>query len=243
MPSWCVTTMEYDVELKSLFARRLCKLEADHSIIKRGKAAFVTVRGESALRLMAEASILVLCRDLQYFALAKMVDRLPLPLCDKQDVLTQALRSARSNERLDELIEPMADYLKDTRDLCVDGYLQFRLRPCLLMWELCVSEAATEVLMKKQYEELKGVLLSLTETAGTTVGELQLCIHSDGTCTLTDERLVRIEYVDCSVEGIVTLLVNMAPRRLVVYDLTGGHGEQLTEAISRVFSGRVKIYK
>ena len=63
-----------------------------------------------------------------------------------------------------------------------------------------------------------------------------------GSCTLTDESDACIEYVDCSEEGILSLLVGMAPSRLTVYDLSGG-SSGLAETIARVFSGRVRIYR
>lgn len=235
--------MEYDVDLKVLFARRLSRADIKHALEKKGESIYVTIKGDDAVGAMADACIKVLCRDLQYFVLAKMADRLPMTINDKQQVLTESLRLARSRESLDGLIVDMKDYLRDTRDLCIEGYMQFRLQPSLLMWELCVEQAATEVLMQKEYAELREVLELCSRQRGSQVGELQLCIHSDGSCTLTDDTLVRIEYVDCSIEGIVSLLVNMAPKQLVVYDLTGGQGAGLTEAIQKVFCGRVKIYK
>ena len=72
--------------------------------------------------------------------------------------------------------------------------------------------------------------------------ELQLCLHADGSCTLTDDSEVRIEYVDCSPEGIVQLLVNMSPKKLIVYDLSNGKN-RLVDTLMRVFSGRIKVYQ
>lgn len=243
MSAWCVATTEYDVDLKSLYARRLAQSGAKHALTKRGAELFVTVKGDNALAVMAEVTAKVLCRDLQYFVLAKMVDRLPLRLQEKQLVLTDALRSARTEERLMEVTEGLCDFLKDTRDLCLDGYMQFRMQSTILRWQLCIEQVATEILMRKEYHELKDVLELYTESCGSRISELQLCIHADGTCTLTDDSQIRIEYVDCSIEGIVSLLVNMAPKRLIVYDLSGSSENRLTEAIAKVFCGRVKIYK
>ena len=53
---------------------------------------------------------------------------------------------------------------------------------------------------------------------------------------------MRIEYVDCSEEGIVRLLMGMAPERLTVYDLTGGNSS-LAETLVHVFAGRVRVFR
>jgi hypothetical protein len=54
---------------------------------------------------------------------------------------------------------------------------------------------------------------------------------------------VRIEYVDCTPDGILQLLVNMSPLKLTVYDLSGDEKNRLTEAIMAVFGNRVKLYR
>ncbi|MDO4564983.1 MAG: sporulation protein YtxC [Clostridia bacterium] len=243
MPSWCVVSTEYDVDLKTLYARRLSQTGANHSFIQRGNALYVTVRGQDAVRIMAEVCARVMCRDLMYFALAKLVDRMPLTLSEKQSALTIALKAARSAEELAAVEEGLIGFLKSTRDFCPEGYMQFRMRACQNLWRLCVEQATAEILMQKEFSEIVKTLNSYAAAIEPRILELQLCIHADGSCTLTDESLVRIEYVDCSVEGIVSLLVNMAPKNLIVYDLSGNAENRLTEAIAKVFCGRVKIYK
>ena len=65
---------------------------------------------------------------------------------------------------------------------------------------------------------------------------------TDGSA-LSDDNDVHIEYVDCAPDGILNLLVNMAPMKLTVYDLSGKEKNRLTEAILQVFGDRVKLYR
>jgi len=246
MPSWTLSTSEYDIQIKNLLIRRLTQVGVSFSIEEmRGssQAVAVTVRGAKAQESLAEALAKLLCRDMQYFVLARMADGMPLTISEKEEVLTDALQTARAREEIAAVRLDLQDYLSETRQICLEGYIRFRMQDCLLMWQICVEQAATEVLLRKEYSELMEVLSSFAHTRPARIMEIQLCIHADGSCTLTDDSLVRIEYVDCSPDGIVSLLVNMAPQRLVVYDLSGKRENRLTETLAHVFSGRVKIYR
>ena len=244
MPAWTLSTNEYDVNLKNLLSRRLAQVGAAFSLEEReNRSVAVTVRDAKAQERMAEALSKLLCRDMQYFVLAKMADEMPLNIREKEEVLTDALQTARAREEVAEIRDDLRGYLAETRQLCLEGYIRFRMRDCLMLWRVCVEQAATEILMRKEYHELMDVLSAFVCVRPPRIMELQLCIHADGSCTLTDDSLVRIEYVDCSPDGIVSLLVNMAPQRLVVYDLSGKRENKLTDTLAHVFSGRVKIYR
>ena len=45
-----------------------------------------------------------------------------------------------------------------------------------------------------------------------------------------------------SQEGLVSLLVSMAPRHLTVYDLAGPGQQGLVDTLLQVFSGRISLY-
>lgn len=242
MPSWNIFTHEYDVDIRPLLSRRLAQIEAAAVLTPIDGGVRVTLRSAGAVDQMTDAAARLLCRDVQYFALARMADALPLDLEEKQVVLTEALRSARAQENITPLESALGAYLAVTRSLCIEGFLQFRMQDFLLLWRLCVEEAAFSVLSQKEYRELMRVLGEYVGKRRPRISELQLCLHADGSCTLTDDSEVRIEYIDCSPEGIVQLLVNMSPQKLVVYDLSHGKN-RLVDTLTRVFSGRIKVYQ
>ena len=238
-----ILTFEYDLPLVKLLNRRMSELDCAYAIEEVADGAVLKIRGEEPVRAAAEALVSVLGRDLRYFALAEFADSLPLTLSEKQTVLKDALEAASHSEERGVLREKLTGYFATHRTLVLEGFLRFRMQEFLMLWELAVEQAAARVLMQKEYGELMDTLRRFVEGRTSRVDQLSVCIHADGTITLSDDNDVRIEYVDCAPDGILNLLVNMAPVRLTVYDLSGQEKNRLTEEIVRVFGDRVKLYR
>ncbi|MCL2671511.1 MAG: putative sporulation protein YtxC [Clostridiales bacterium] len=244
MPSWFISAETYQVDLKALLGRRLSQAGASFALdTAPGGAIAVTLRGAYARESLAQALGRLLAHDLQTLELAGMADKLPLTLAEKEAVLTEAIAHARRREQLDALQGELAAYLGENRRIALDGYMRFRMRGQLLLWQLCVQQAAAEHLLQMEFFELMQAMGKLADTQKNRIGELRLCIHAEGTYTLTDDSDVRIEYIDYSPEGIVQILTGMAPGRIVVYDLAGTPSTRLTDALRQVFPGRVQIYR
>ena len=238
-----ILTFEYDLPLLKLLNRRMSEQDCAYAIEAVADGVVLKIRGEHPENAAAQALLGVLGRDLRYFALAEYTDALPLSLSEKQTVLTEALKSASCSEERRVLREKLLIYLGTNRTLVLEGFLHFRMQEFLMLWELCVEQAAAHVLMQKEYSELIDTLRRFVDGRRSRVGFLSVCIHADGTITLSDDNDVHIEYVDCAPDGILNLLVNMAPGRLNVYDLSGQEKNRLTEAILQVFGNRVKLYR
>ncbi|MBQ1820035.1 MAG: hypothetical protein II117_00390 [Clostridia bacterium] len=238
-----ILTFEYDIPLLKLLNRRMSELDCAYALEEISDGAVLKIQGGEPAQAAAEALLSVLGRDLRYFALAEYADSLPLTLSEKQTVLKDALKAASRSEESTVLREKLTDYLSRHRTLVLEGFLRFRMQEFLMLWELAVEQAAARVLMHKEYGELIDTLKRFVEGRVSRVGSLSVCIHADGTITLSDDNDVRIEYVDCAPDGILNLLVNMAPVRLTVYDLSGNEKNRLTEAILKVFGDRVKLYR
>lgn len=235
-------TQKYDVDLERLLSRRLMQTDCTFATEPIPGGVAVSVQGNDALMRLSEAVATLLCRDLQYFELAHMTDALPLDLPQKQEVLTEALESARCLERIEEVRRGVEDYLATENEMNVEGYLRFRMRERMETWQLCVERAAADLMLCSEWAELMELLSALSQGPGRRIGEISVCLNPDGSCTLTDDSDVRIEYVDCSEEGIVRLLMSMAPERLTVYDLSGGRSH-LAETLTHVFAGRVRVFR
>lgn len=238
-----IHTTKYDVDLAELVNRRLLTYPNAFCVLPAEDGAFVTIEGEDAMPLAAASTAAILCRDLIYFELARMTDMLPLELPEKQEVLTETLRLARDGARERAVRGMLMDYYAERDRLNLEGFLQFRMQRELYEWRELVERSAQEKLMRREYAELLGVLGAFVRMQAPRVGEISICINPDGSCTLTDDSDSRIEYIDCSEDGIVSLLVSMAPAKLIVYDLSGGNGKKLADAIAKVFSGRVRVYR
>ncbi len=238
-----ILTYEFDLPLLKLLDRRMSELDCAYALEAIPDGVVLKIRGDAPERAAAEALLVVLGRDLRFFALAEFADALPLTLAEKQKVLTDALEAASRREELSVLREKIVDYLSAHRTLVLEGFLHFRMQEFLMLWELAVEQAAARVLMNKEYGELIETLRRFVDGRVSRVAALSVCIHADGTITLSDDNDVHIEYVDCAPDGILNLLVNMAPMKLTVYDLSGKEKNRLTEAILRVFGSRVKLYR
>lgn len=238
-----ILTYEYDLPLIKLLNRRMSEQDRAYALEAIPDGVVLKLRGKAPEDAAADALSFVLGRDLRYFALAEYADALPLSLSDKQSVLTDALEAAACREERKVLKQKIADYLGTHRTLILEGFLRFRMQEFLMLWELNVEQAAARVLMNKEYGELIEALKRFVAGRTSRVNSLSVCIHADGTITLSDDNDVHIEYVDCAPDGILNLLVNMAPMKLCVYDLSGQEKNRLTEAILKVFGDRVKLYR
>ena len=238
-----ILTYEYDLPLLKLLDRRMSEQNGVYTLESVPDGVVIRLRGKTAENAACEALATVLGRDLRFFALAEFADALPLTLAEKQGVLSDALETASGREERKVLKQKLASYLAGHRTLVLEGFLRFRMQEFLMLWELSVEQAAARVLMQKEYGELIETLRRFVDGRTSRVGSLSVCIHADGTITLSDDNDVHIEYVDCAPDGILNLLVNMAPMKLTVYDLSGNEKNRLTEAIVRVFGDRVKLYR
>ncbi|MBR0082126.1 MAG: hypothetical protein IJP98_05255 [Clostridia bacterium] len=241
MAVWEITTLEYDVPLARLFSRRLQETTGEGNVEPLPDGARVRLVGDGATAALAEATSRVLLRDLQYLVIARMTDTVPLPLAEKRVVLRNALFAARSREERAPLCHALTAYFAAENALCLDGYLCFRMQDVLMLWQLCVEQAAQKVLVELEYGAMMQALRLYAAEQQSKMGELRLCIHPDGSCTLSDDDRLLIEYADSSPEGIVTLLVNMAPRRLVILDCSDGAQSRLCEALLEVFAEKAVL--
>lgn len=240
--SWIIQTTEYDVDLEGLLKTRLQEGGAPYALSAAPGGVGVRMEGRQGLHALAQALGKVLLCDLVSFEVAAMTDETPLPRNDRQQVLRRAVDAARKREDLSETVPQLSRYLEEERKLCLEGFLRFRMRSTLLFWRLCVEEAFSELLLEKEFGEAADVLRLLLNRRPAQCPSLRLCLHGDGLCSLSDGAELRMEYVDETGEGIISLLIGMAPARLIIYDLSGGARRELVRALTQIFSGRVCLY-
>ena len=242
MSSWIIQTMKYDVDLEELLSARLSEGGAPYALSVALGGVGVRMEGRQGLLALSQALGTVLVHDLVTFEVAAMADETPLALDDRRQLLRRAVAAARQKEDLSETVARLSGYLQEEGKLCLEGFLRFRMPETLLFWRLCVEEAFSELLLEKEYSEAAEVLRLLLNERPPRCPALRLCLHGDGLCSLSDGAELRMEYVDESGEGILSLLVGMAPARLIVYDLSNGARKELVRALTEIFSGRVCLY-
>ena len=243
MITYTVLTQRYEMDVPTLLKRRMVQSGCVYGLMEQEGRVMVTVNEGEQQAKLAEALVLLLSRDLMQLELAGYIDGLPLSLPEKRAVLTGVLQDLRQAPGHRGMLEQMTAYLAGEHVLNLEGYMRFRMGAWLEKWREHTLHAVGEMALRKEYAELMGILHTFVESQQPGAGELSICLNPDGSCTLTDDSDARIEYVDCSEDGVISLLIGMAPTFLTVYDLTGGNGRKLTDAIRRVFAGRVKIFR
>ena len=234
--------MEYDVDLGSLLDERLRESGVPYTLSAAWGGAGVRMEGRQGLQALAHVLGKVLIHDLVPFEVAVLADETPLSREDRHQLLQRAVAAAREKANDKEIESKLAIYLQQESKLCLEGFLRFRMRSTLLFWRLCVEEAFSGLLLEKEYGEAAAVLRLLLDQRPSRCPSLRLCLHGDGLCSLSDGGELRMEYVDESGEGILSLLIGIAPARLIVYDLSGGARRELVRALTEIFSGRVCLY-
>ena len=242
MSSWIIQTMEYDVDLESLLDRRLREGGVPFTLSAARGGVGVRLEGPYGREALARALSALITEDLVSFEVAAMTDETPLPLPEKRQVLARAVAAARQQADLSETVPRLAGYLKEEGKLCLEGFLRFRMQETVLFWRLCVEEAFTALLLEHEYARAADVLRLLLNERPPRCPALRLCLHGDGLCSLSDGEALRMEYVDETGEGLISLLMGMAPARLEVYDLSNGARRELVEALTGIFSGRICLF-
>ncbi len=235
---------EYEVDVKRLLERRLNQTAHSFTLTPNGQSVIAELDDPGGLDALSIALALLLCRDLCQYELAKLTNRLPLTLVEKQAVLSDAIRCARKVERPGAVRRAIKSFLEEEESLHLSGYMRFRMPDTMNSWRLCVQSASEELLLEKEYLELMGVLRAFVQVKPTRVREVSLLLHPDGSCTLTDESDARIDYdAAADPDRLISMLVDLAPERLTVYDLSSEDGSELTEMLARVFAGRVRFVR
>lgn len=232
---------EYDVDLLRMLERRLLQTAHDFQLTPCKEGAIVEMSEPGGLDALCVALALFMLRDLIEFELAQMADKLPLSSIEKQEVLDTSMQCARKMERPGAVRRKLKTYLEEETCLHLSGYMRFRMPETMGTWRLCVQSAAEELMLEREYLELMGVLRAFVEVKPSRVRDLSLLLHPDGSCTLTDESNARIDYEYYDPDRLVSVLIDLAPERLTVYDLSEEEGNALTDILKNVFAERVRF--
>ena len=149
---------------------------------------------------------------------------------------------ADDTELIDYVKTKLEALLGETRLIVAEGVLRFRMPLLEESWAAAIDRAGEELLIDREYTELLELLGLISETSGESRGEVDLILHSDGSCIITDERGQRIECATAEESGLLPLIMGIAPDTIAVYDLTGGKGIRIMQSISAVFGERACFF-
>ena len=244
-------TLEYDVDIGKLAIRRLrAEYPEEKGLAQRLEAGkrnvCFTLYREGDLERWCRALEMILLGDLAHFELARMVNDLPLELEEKRRILPEAVKLSRAclpSAASDGILRALMAFYAEDSHLNLEGFLRFRMQDVLQDWKMCVMRAAEELLLEEEYWELMQILAAFVQLRPHQVQDVYIVLNPDGSCTLTDDRDSRIDYEKCTGDGVLSVLVGLAPERITVYDLSGGACGWLADSLVRVFEHRVRIFK
>lgn len=243
MGIYSIGTDKYETDINALLRRRMERLGC--GIITDGdrKHASAEISGAVQMEEWCTAVAELLLMDLAQFEIAYMVNELPISLDEKKAILPEAVRSARRTGEIGAVQSALVGYFSENEHLQLEGYMGFRMKEYRQEWERCVLKAADELLLDEEYMELMRLLAAFVKLRSPQAGDIYLILNPDGSCTFTDDRDIRIDYERCTGDGIMSVLVGLAPESITVYDLSGGRCATLFENLQRIFEGRVRFFK
>jgi len=239
-----VGTEKYNVDLRQLLKRRMERLNGFIEITgEQPEKACASLYGEEELLEWCKAVARLILYDLAQFEIASMVNRLPISLEEKKAVLPEAVMLSRQKCDILGVENRLEQYFSKEDHLELEGFIAFRMKEQLLQWERCILSAADELVINAEYMELMRVLAAFIQLRAPRSRDVCVILNPDGSCTFTDDDEVRIDYEKCTDDGIMSVLVGLAPKRITVYDLSGGKSRDIAQNLIRVFDGRVKFFK
>ncbi len=243
MGMYSIGTDKYEADICWLLKRRLEKLGC--SAVPTGDSAYACAElcGAVQMEEWCAAVAELLLMDLAQFEIAYMINDLPISLEDKKTLLPEAIRLARRSSGIGNVQSELVEYFGENTHLQLEGYMDFRMKEYRREWERCVLKAADELLLDAEYMELMRVLAAFVKLRSPRAEDIYLILNPDGSCTFTDDKDIRIDYEQCTGDGIMSVLVGLAPESITVYDLSGGRCASLFENLKRVFEGRVRFFK
>lgn len=248
MRNLIVSTLEYDVNISDLLLRRMRESSSGNcetfTVAKNTPDTVeLSICNDTQFDDFLDAVSDLLLFDLSQFEIADMVKALPLTLDDQKIVLIEAIRYSKTAALRSSVRRSLKDHYQDSDSLVLEGFLRFRMRDTVRIWERCVDKAAEELLLRTERMELMGILGAFVRMRPARIKEVALILRPDGACSLTDDSDTHIDYPPDAYDSLVSLLISLSPRRITVYDLSDGICADLLTSIHRVFEDRVRIYR
>lgn len=244
MGKYSINTHEYDIDLKRLIERRLKQVSSKLEVKNEDKyTVYAFIETQKELEKWCSALSRVLLHDIAPFELAKTVDDIELELEEKEEVLTQAVKFAKNVLGYNAIRKKLHEYFEDSDSLNLEGFVLFRMDDTKAEWDGCVDEALREFAVRNEYLELMSVWASFARMSPSRMEQVNVILHPDGSCTLTDETDSRIDCSKCTFDGIVSLLVGLAPEHITVYDMSAGENKGMAEMLLRVFEDKIRFLK
>lgn len=241
-----ITTQKYDIDPTALLSEKL-GAQSEIKLKSAGeKRAAAKLRSVTDAYDLAGALSDVLLNEACACEIALAVNDLALSSEEKQIVLPEAerlVRRAIGSKTQERVREKLMTHIELSDETNLEGFMNFRLRELLALFAAAAGKAADTLVLRGDYLELMAVLASFAQMQSPRTKEVCLVLNADGSCTLTGAGGARINCENTGREGLISILLGLAPESIIVYDLSCGRGALLCEVVSRVFRERVRLFR
>ncbi len=183
---------------------------------------------------------------------------------DKQRLLAKAeefIKCCHSSESLNMLMNfgrksriasRVLGYIEEARQLVVEGFITFWMQDYMTEIKFAVEVAIEELRNEKEYNDFVNLLRYFVETQPAKVQEVNLLMSSNGVFYLWDSAGTKIDesYMDYYLDDmlmeeidlddvLVSILVTIAPRRIIIHESDGLVLKESVTMIRNVFQERI----
>lgn len=171
-----------------------------------------------------------------------------LKRCNENESLNMLMRFGRKNK----IAHRIFDHLENHDILVIDGFINFCLRDYLTEIKFAIELACEEMKNEKEYNEFIKLLRYFVDSQTPRVFEVNLMVKEaglfniwDGEGRSIDEKYIKYYLDDILVDNVniddvlVSILITIAPRRLVLHSHGNLPDTEPIKVIKKVFRDRI----
>ncbi len=238
-----VCTYEYDLDLENLFSNRLQRKECHISFRSAADKRSLKIEcPDDELVILCGILSEILMLDLRYIEITRMVEAFGAAPESKREIIRTACANAVRLMDFESTSTRLENYLSHESTLVLEGFLHYMMQDHMQTWYACVDAAIDEVLLRDEYMELVRLLKAFVSIPSDDIGSVNLILQPDGSCTLTDACELRVDCSPGSEDEMLELMIDIAPERITVYDLSMGVFSEFKKKLKRIFGERVEVF-
>lgn len=156
--------------------------------------------------------------------------------------------------RKSRIMDKILDYINENVDIVLEGFLRFRLRDINSELEEIVDRVVEEYLIEKEYNEFIKLLKYFVDIQESAIDTVNIVIEESGVYSIYDSSNNEItrelqkdmlgEMIGGEVNNddlLVSCLITVAPKEIIIHNLSNIKNKEIIETIKNVFCERVRI--
>lgn len=152
--------------------------------------------------------------------------------------------------RREEIIKQILNYLNNSQDLNIEGFVRFRLKDYINQLKLAVEKSVDDFIIEKEYNEFIDLLKYFVELQEPRIPLVNVVQREDSSFQILDEQgnIIDSEYLEGYLaemfgeeidyeDLLVSALINVAPLKIILHF----REEEAVETVKKIFGDRVEV--